>query len=253
MSEAERRAGGEIAGALSMGALSRAWTLIMAGYADVKDSPRPLASLDMALVKLAYAADLPGPEEALRKISESGGVAAAPRLAPPPSAGGPRASAAVALAPAAAPPATALRLSKFEDVVALARSKRDVALVRALEHDMRVARFEPGRIEFTPVASAHPTLSATLGKKLSEWTGERWMIVVAQGATAPTLRETANAKEDEKREGAAAHPVVRKVMEQFPGARIVAVRAPEVQAPEPPPPTDEDVSYSEPIGEDEEF
>jgi DNA polymerase-3 subunit gamma/tau len=255
VSESERRAAGEIAGALSMGALSRAWTLIMAGYADVKDSPRPLASLDMALVKLAYAADLPGPEEALRKLSE-GGAVAAPRLAPSSPSGGPRAGAA-AVAPAPAPvaaPSAAPRLAKFEDVVALARAKRDVALLRALEHDMRIARFETGRIEFTPIASAQPTLAATLAKKLQDWTGERWMIVIARdAAAAPTLRETAEAREVEKREGAAAHPVVRKVMEQFPGARIVAVRAPEVHAPEAPPPTDEDVGYGEPPGDDDDL
>ncbi len=94
---------------------------------------------------------------------------------------------AVAAAPSAAP-----RLLKFEDVVALARAKRDVALTRALEHDMRIARFEPGRIEFTPTPTASPTLAPTLAKKLGEWTGERWMIAIAQGATAPTLRETAS-------------------------------------------------------------
>jgi DNA polymerase-3 subunit gamma/tau len=256
VSEAERRAAGEISGTLSMGALGRAWTLIMNGYADVKDSPRPLASLDMALVKLAYAADLPGPEEALRKLADSGAVAA-PRIAPPSPSGGARASVAFAPAPVAvatAAPAAAPRLAKFEDLVALAREKRDVALVRALEHDMRIARFEPGRIEFTPVATAQPTLAPTLAKKLLDWTGERWMIAIARdAATAPTLRETAKAKEDEKRDGAAAHPVVRKVLEQFPGARIVAVRAPEVQAPEAPPPADEDVGYGEPPGEDDEI
>jgi DNA polymerase-3 subunit gamma/tau len=224
----------------------------MNGYADVKDSPRPLASLDMALVKLAYAADLPGPEEALRKLSESGGVPAAPRLAPPAPSGGPRAALAVA-APVAAPSA-APRLTKFEDVVAMARAKRDVALLRALEHDMRIARFEPGRIEFTPTASASPTLAPMLAKKLQDWTGERWMIAIARdAAAAPTLRETAEAREEQKREGAAAHPVVRKVMEQFPGARIVAVRAPEVLAPEAPPPTDDDVGYSEPPAEDDDL
>ena len=242
VAEVERQAAGEIAKALSMGALSRAWTLIMNGYADVKDSPRPLASLDMAIVRIAYAADLPGPEEALRKLSE-GSALPAPRpgpVAPAFGGGSPRAS--VALAPAPTP-VQGPRLARFEDVVALARTKRDVALLRALEHDMRIVRFEPGRIEFTPTPGAAPTLAATLGKKLTDWTGERWMIAIAQGATTPTLRETAQAKEEVKRDGAAAHPVVRKVLDLFPGAQIVAVRAPEVAVPEAPPPTDEDVGY----------
>jgi DNA polymerase-3 subunit gamma/tau len=261
ISEFERHRGAEIAKTLSMGALTRAWTLIMNGYEDVKDSPRPLASAEMALIRIGYAADLPSPEDALRKVAEGGAVAAprpAPALVPPP--GGSRAALAPAPAPAPAPASaaapSAVRLQRFEDVVALARAKRDVALTRALEHDMRIARFEPGRIEYTPTATASATLAPTLAKKLGDWTGERWMIAIAQGSTSPTLRETAAAKEGEKREGAAAHPVVRKVLEQFPGAQIVAIRAPEVIAPEAPPPTappDEDVGYAEPPDDDNDF
>ena len=112
----------------------------------------------------------------------------------------------------------------------------------------------PEQTAATPTASASPTLAPMLAKKLADWTGERWMIAIARdAATAPTLRETVKAKEDEKRDGAAAHPVVRKVLEQFPGARIVAVRAPEIQAPEAPPPSDEDVGYAEPPGEDDDI
>jgi DNA polymerase-3 subunit gamma/tau len=256
IAEFERQRGAEIAKTLSMGALTRAWTLIMNGYEDVKDSPRPLASAEMALIRIAYAADLPSPEDALRKLAEGGAVPVRPALAPAAPPAGPRAMAlAPAPAPVAAPPA-APRLTRFEDVVAFARAKRDVALTRALEHDMRVARFEPGRIEFTPTATASPTLAPMLAKKLGEWTGERWMISIAQGVTAPTLRETANAREEQKREGAATHPVVRKVLEQFPGAKIVAIRAPEVAPPEAPPPTeapDEDIGYAEPPEFDDEL
>ena len=283
VSEVERSRGKEIAQTLSMGALGRAWTLIMNGYDDVRDSPRPLASLDMALVRLAYAADLPSPEEALRKLSDGGPVSV--RLAPSPApSSAPRASLAAqplaaaptirvaspALSPAPvtarlaspAPVAATLapappQLHSFADVVALARAKRDVALTRALETDMRVARFEPGRIEFAPVVGASPTLAPTLAKKLQEWTGERWMIAIAQGAAeAPTLREVAKAQEDAKREGVAAHPVVRRVLEQFPGAKIVAVREPEVAPPEAPPPTeapDADIGYAEPDGFDDDL
>jgi DNA polymerase-3 subunit gamma/tau len=196
----------------------------------------------------------------LRRLADGSAASArAPALAPPPSSG-PRGALAVAPAPGEVAPAPAAapaaRLRNFEEVVALARSKRDVVLTRALEHDMRIARFEPGRIEFTPTPTASPTLANALAKKLGEWTGERWMISVAPGATAPTLRETSEAREDQKREGAATHPVVRKVLEQFPGAKIVAIRAPEVAPPEAPPPTeppDEEVGYADPLDFDDDI
>ncbi len=144
-----------------------------------------------------------------------------------------------------------IRLARFEDVVALARSKRDLQLVQALEQDARVERFEQGSIAFTLVEGASPSLAQTLARRLLEWTGERWMVALTPGSIAPTLRETANAREAERASGAASHPVVRKVLERFKGARVVDVRTPDSAA-SAPPASDDDVAYadSEPLDDD---
>jgi DNA polymerase-3 subunit gamma/tau len=182
----------------------------------------------------AYAADLPAPEEALRKLSQS---TDGPRHAPPlpPAGGGPRASMRLAVAepapaepaPPLSPPAASPRLASFEDAVALARAKRDIQLVESLEREVRLARFEQGSIAFTPVEGAPSGLAQTLARRLQEWTGERWMVALVTGSTAPTLREAAEARDAERASGAAAHPLVRKVLDRFKGARIVDVRRPE--------------------------
>ncbi len=254
ISETERRRSAELAKTLNLGPLTRAWQILLKGVEDVKDSPRPLASAQMALIRLAYAADLPSPEDALRRLAEGGD--AAPRVAPTggasaaparPSPSGGGASALRAAAPAAAPaPAGAPRLSRFEDVVALARAKRDIRLCQALEADVRLARFEQGRIEFSLVDGASAAVAQDLSRRLQEWTGERWMVSVAAGASAQTLREKEDARRAERLTGVGEHPVVRKVLELFPGARISAVRSPEPEPPPaPPPPTDEDVGYAD--------
>jgi DNA polymerase-3 subunit gamma/tau len=269
ISEIERRRGGEIASQLALGPLTRAWQILLKGVEDVKDSPRPLASAEMAIIRLAYAADLPSPEDALRKLAES--PESTPRIAPPPS-NGPRGPALAgpvgslgatalrspATAPIAAPaiaPSNAPAIARFEDVVALARGKRDIQLCQALERDVRLLRFEPGRIEFSLIDGASSALPQTLSRKLAEWTGERWMVALAPGATAPTLRETANVREAERLSGVAAHPLVRKVLERFPGAKIVDVRGPE------PAPVlsiaeaadDEDAVYADPSNFDDDI
>ena len=233
VSEIERERGREFADRLTLGVLTRAWQILLKGVEDVRDSPRPLASAEMALIRLAYASDLPAPEEALRKLSQS---TDGPRHAPPlpPAGGGPRASMRLAVAePAPAepapplPPAASPRLASFEDAVALARAKRDIQLVESLEREVRLARFEQGSIAFTPVEGAPSGLAQTLARRLQEWTGERWMVVLVTGSTAPTLREAAEARDAERASGAAAHPLVRKVLDRFKGARIVDVRRPE--------------------------
>ena len=130
------------------------------------------------------------------------------------------------------PPAAAVpRLARFDDVVALARAKRDIQLVQSLERDVRLARFEQGSIAFTPVEGAESGLAQTLSRRLQEWTGERWMVALVPGSTAPTLRETAQAREAERTSDAASHPLVQKVLDRFKGARIVDVRRPERRPP----------------------
>ncbi len=268
--ENERERGREFAAKLTLGALTRAWQILLKGVEDVRDSPRPLASAEMALIRLAYASDLPTPEEALRKLAEAteGGPRHAPPL--PPIGGGPRASLSVAAASSAAGARTALqvsaapnateprpsiRLTCFEDVVALARMKRDIQLVRALEQDARVERFEPGSIALSLVEGASSSLAQTLARRLLDWTGQRWMVALTPGSTAPTLREVADAREAERFRAAAEHPLVRKVLERFKGARIVEVRPAgyAASAPSPPALTDDDVGYadSELLGDDE--
>jgi DNA polymerase-3 subunit gamma/tau len=219
----------------------------------------------MALIRLAYASDLLTPEEALRRLS--GASDRTPRHAPqlPPAGGGARASAGpapaaaapalrVAASPVSAPSAApSPRLARFEDVVALARSKRDIQLVQALERDVRLDRFEAGRIALSLVEGASPSLPQTLAKRLQEWTGERWIVALTTTSTAPTLREAAQAEEAERTSGAAAHPVVRKVLERFKGARIVDVRLPDAAAQPSQDPSDENVGYAdaEPVADDD--
>jgi DNA polymerase-3 subunit gamma/tau len=253
VSEIERERGREFADRLTLGVLTRAWQILLKGVEDVRDSPRPLASAEMALIRLAYASDLPAPEEALRRLGQT---TDSPRHAPPlpPLAGGgPRASMRLAVAepapPAPAPPpsrpAAGPRLACFEDAVALARAKRDIQLVESLEREVRLARFEQGSIAFTPVEGAASGLAQTLARRLQEWTGERWMVALVAGSTAPTLREAAEARDAERASGAASHPLVRKVLDRFKGARIVDVRRPE-SAPTPQAPqADDEVGYAD--------
>ena len=84
--------------------------------------------------------------------------------------------------------------------------------------------FEPGRIELRPTEAAPRDLANRLGQLLSQWTGQRWLVSVSAEAGQPTLREAAELRERVLRSKAAQHPLVRAVLETFPGARIEAVR-----------------------------
>ena len=160
----------------------------------MKDSPRPRASAEMALIRLAYASDLPTPEEALANSAKRATARGMPRCSssrwrrPTSRAEARRVCAAPAepalspSRPAAPAPPNGPGLARFEDIVAFARAKRDLQLVQALEREVRLARFEPGSIAFTPVEGAAASLAQTLARRLQEWTGERWMVALVAGS-----------------------------------------------------------------------
>jgi DNA polymerase-3 subunit gamma/tau len=236
----ERVRGKVFAKTLSMAVLTRAWQLLLKGLQEVKDSPRPLAAADMVLVRLAYAADLPPPDDLLRRLSAQGSTAS-----PRPSGGqgngngnggsggggNARASLAVVSAPrpsaliASAEPAQPLiRLNRLEDLVALAAEKRDIQLKTALERDVHLVRFDEGSIEFSLAQGASQALPQSLMRKLQDWTGMRWVVALSRDPGAPTLAEQAAKRDTEKRSGIEADPLVQSILAQFPGAKIVTIR-----------------------------
>jgi DNA polymerase-3 subunit gamma/tau len=99
-------------------------------------------------------------------------------------------------------------------------------LKNALETDVRLVRFEPGQIEISLTEQASAGLAGELSRKLEEWTGTRWMIVVGRDGTAPTIAETRKSERAAALDQARANPLVMEVFSRFPGAEIVDVRVP---------------------------
>ena len=244
-SETERKRGRDFAARLSHRVLARAWQMLMKGIEEVARSPKPLASADMVLVRIAYAADLPTPDEALRMLADGSGAVgagAAPRLPSGGNGGGASAQVASAAAPrlqqvarpegapvamreAPAPQAQGhLVLGSFAEVIKLVAEKRDVRLKQQLEGDMHLVRCEDGRLDFRPTRNAAPTLAGDLQKKLTDWTGRRWIVTISSEEGEPTVRERLAAEQADRERGVLAHPSVQEILAKFPGAEIVAVR-----------------------------
>jgi DNA polymerase-3 subunit gamma/tau len=81
----DRRRAGSLAGRLSMALLARAWQMLLKGLDEAGKAPDPIAAAEMVLVRIAYVADLPPPDEILRALGGPGQVSrrAAPAGSPP--------------------------------------------------------------------------------------------------------------------------------------------------------------------------
>ena len=263
-SEAERLRAREFASKLSMRVLSRTWQMLLKGITEAQTATRPAAAAEMVLVRIAYVADLPTPDEAIRMIEQDGGASpavtagatarstpastmSAMPAAPARTSAAPRTEASTR--PQMAAPATSaesapvLRITSFPQLVALAAEKRDILTKTALENDFRLVRIEDGQLEVALEPNAQRGLVNDLPRKLEQWTGRRWTVVVSNAAGQPTLRSQNEAAKKQHEQTAEADPRVQEVLARFPGARVVEVRR---LAPEPP---ESDASGAD-LGED---
>ena len=136
--------------------------------------------------------------------------------------------------PSSAPP----RFATFREVTAFVAAQRQAMLHAHLLHSVHLVRFAPPVIELRPQPDAPRDLAPRLATLLTEATGTRWTIALSTAAGEQTLAVQGNAADAARRASAADHPLVRAIMQAFPGARIDSVHDATADAyglpPEPP-------------------
>jgi DNA polymerase-3 subunit gamma/tau len=284
IAEGDRKRAGPLAEKLTLPVLARVWQMLLKGLEEIQAAPSPIQAAEMVLVRLAYVADLPVPAELVRSLAASpipgGGsgteepaanhassVEPAPRSGPvtviAPGSSGVGSSAAV---PRLEPEARSDSLptssverdpmpQNFAEVVALFDKRREAVVRSHLREHVHLIAFEPGRIEFRPGDGAPSNLANRMSQLLGEWTGERWLVARSEAAPGePTLRQQEESRERDMRNEVMRHPLVRAVLETFPGATIAAVRERLASIePEPDEPSADSEASDETIMEEDEI
>jgi DNA polymerase-3 subunit gamma/tau len=232
--------------------------MLLKGIPEVQSSNRPASAAEMALIRIAHAADLPTLDEALKSLADapqsSGAPAPRPSAPPPASPGNGGASAvAASFAPVTsgggqtmrlvetqpsptefvAPPQPveeppAVPVKSLEDIAALAETHRDRLFKISLKQYVRLVRLEPGRLDVGLTGDAPKTLLGDLKSRLETWTGRRWMVALSREEGGQTLAEAEAAKRNDAILDAKSDPAVAAILARFPGAKIIDVRIPNV-------------------------
>ncbi|MGH1354598.1 MAG: DNA polymerase III subunit gamma/tau [Thalassovita sp.] len=242
----ERARGQDMAGRLPMRVLTRMWQMLLKALEEVGHAPNTMMAAEMAIIRLTHVADLPAPEDLVRRLKDAtppppppqGGGRTAPQApqgqtdaysggrAPSGPSGGPMMALAQEAEQALA------RFPTFEHVIELIRTNRDVHLLVGVETGVRLVSYRPGRIEFEPSAKASNDLASRLGSALQRWTGNRWAISVVNEGGGETIAEKRDAADMAIREEARQHPMVQAALAAFPKAKITDVRTYEDMAAE---------------------
>lgn len=256
--ETERVRARDFASKLSMRILSRMWQMLLKGITEVQTATRPAAAAEMVLVRIAYVADMPTPDEAIRMLDQNGGGASPVVASSSASAraassstvssmsssaarasSAPRASTEASARPQMMAPVAdaqsapaAMKIASFPELVALAGEKRDLMIKGALEADVRLVRIEDGRLELALEQSAPRTLVNDLSRKLEQWTGRRWTVIVSNEPGQATLRSQNEIQKNQRERAAESDPRVQEVLARFPGTKVVEVRKLAPETPE---------------------
>jgi DNA polymerase-3 subunit gamma/tau len=215
--------------------------MLSKGISESASSGKSAQAAEMVLVRLAYAADLPTPDEAIKMLGDGGGntVGVPPSNGSGVPSGAPRMQMAQgggnAIGRATPHPATlpdnTPQLRSLEDVYVLAEKNRDLQIKHALKNFARLLKIEDGKLEISLDQGAPVNFAGTLGAKLSQWAGRRWVVVVGRERGGETLAEKEQNTQSQLKADVRNHPTVQAVLNAFPGAEIVEVRrksAPEI-------------------------
>ncbi|MBP0616101.1 DNA polymerase III subunit gamma/tau [Jiella mangrovi] len=252
--EAER--GLDLSKKLSIRTLGQVWQMLLKASEEMRTTTTPRQAAEMALIRVAHAADLPSPDDLLRLIREggdgalpagaappaapsggNGGASAsigsagptassgnsAPRLVASASGGGARMEARPRLETKSAQQPNEVAIGSIEALAKIAEDKRDSLMRVSIRRYLRPVRFQPGRIEVGLAEGAPQTLIGDLMKRLHLWTGQRWVVTVSSAGGEPTLDEREAQKRASLIDDAAADPEVAAILSAFPGAKITNV------------------------------
>ncbi|MCH2248476.1 MAG: DNA polymerase III subunit gamma/tau [Cognatishimia sp.] len=233
----ERARGQAMAEKLPMRVMTRMWQMLLKTLEEVAAAPNAMMAAEMAIIRLTHVADLPSPEELVKKLQDTppppgppggGGGMNAPQMggatqayATAQVAGGPGGTV-TALAPQA--DQALAQFATFDHVVDLLQKNRDGLLLNNVKKYVRLAAYQPGRIEFVPAPNAPQDLAQRLGGALQRWTGNRWAVILVNEGGAPSIFEVEDAENEALRAEAREHPLVKAVFDAFPKAKITDIK-----------------------------
>ena len=240
LSVEEKRRAAALGGQLSMAILSRAWQMLLKGLEEAANAPNPAAAAEMVLIRLAYTADLPPPDEIIKTL---GGDAVGVRTGKPAGSAETRIAARTPVdvvdadsgddsdfsdehdAPQDYAPGALPIVRSFAEVVELVSARREAKLKVHLEEHVSLVKFDPlGSIELHLLAGAPKELANELREKLNAWTGKRWMVALSKAAGERTIGDVLRERAAAELRDVQRHPAVAAVLQQFPDAEITSVR-----------------------------
>ena len=111
-------------------------------------------------------------------------------------------------------------INSFEKLVEITNINKEIELKFDLERNVRVVKFENGKIDISFNEKLSKNFVRSLTEKLKLWTGERWIISLSKEVGKSTIFENKETFKNNLLQEALESEVYKKIKESFPDAEL---------------------------------
>ena len=211
---------------ISVKHLSRYWQMILKASSEIKNFSKPLAALEMAIIRMSYISDLPTPDEIIKKIEGNKTESSEKKSHN----SDPNNSIKVVPTVSVKPVQQEKIIEEnrevdpksFEDIIELVRLNKNIRLQYDLENNVSLVSFTKGKIELN-ILNNDEEILFTLSNKLQEWTNEKWLIVSSSIQGQKTIKEVRDDDKFELQSLIKEHPIYTKAIMEFDTVDITSI------------------------------
>lgn len=223
LSEVEKQIFTSLSASCSLAVLSKIWQMLIKGITELNLAPSAVEALEMILLRVAYSASLPTPYEILNDVKKNSNLIVSSTQ---PAVQSPLYSATVEKKNNLNENTGGQRYLTFnniEDLLAYLEQSKKALLEYSIKNDVSISAFENGRISMNISANVHQDFIMNLHKLLTDVTGKKWEIDISRGPIGETIADKEKSIVEATRKNVAEYPLVKKILEEFKGAKIETI------------------------------
>ncbi len=116
-----------------------------------------------------------------------------------------------------------IEIRSFSSLIDLAEKNKEMELKFDLERNVKLSKFEQGKIEISFNENLNKNFIKKLSYCLNEWTGQRWIITLSKDNNLKTFHEQKIEKKQNKLEEEKNSEVYKEVLKFFPDSELIDV------------------------------
>ena len=225
-SEVEKQAFTDLSSSCSLAILSKIWQMLIKGISEINIAPSAVEALEMILLRIAYSASLPTPYEILNEVKKKSEINEMPRLSSAVEKKNNIMPSGENTAILAEPQEENGNFEIFNTVgefLAYLEKTKQALIEFSIKNYVSIKDFSNGRIVMNIAAEINQDFIANLQKVLYKATGKKWELEIDKGELGETIASVENAAAEAKKKSVSEYPLVKKILEEFRGARIETV------------------------------